>query len=410
VPRNLLRPVNLLITTHGLASFTFGLVFPYTAIYLADAPHVGDAGVALYYASAGGANLVAALLLTTGVLKLSRGSLGVLGTLLWFAGYLALPTVGSVPGVMVAAMAIGAGQGGYLAAIVPLINSLVTAEERRAVFARRYAVLNGTLAAGSLLAGLLTLALPRSVIPAFFVANAVGILPLTLAIAVAARHAKAPVVETELSGKQAVMPVFALWKVALPAAAFQLAMYLLGFSQFEATAPLVSTKLMDMSLFVVSLLLGINAAVTVGMQSLVTRLLKSRPEMTGLRIAVLLWMVGYVLVGALAAGPSWMRLAGLLLYAVFFALGECAYSCSFHPWLISLVPESELTRASALANSMMGVGNFTGPSLGIALAATGNATVVWLGLAMCCTLVTGLVSMLYSRRLVTLPSESRTPA
>jgi MFS family permease len=400
-----LRPVDAVIGAHGLASFALGLVFPYTAIYLADLPRVGTAGVALFYASSGGANLAVALLLSAGVVRLPRVRLGVLGTLLWCAGYLVMPVVGSPATVMAAAVAIGAGQGCLLAAIIPIVNALVAADERRVVFARRYAVLNATLALGALTGGALTAVLPRSVIPSFFLANAVGILPLAVAMRMARRHMAADAGQQEEGDAVPAMPVVTLWKVALPAAMVQLAMYLFGFSQFEATAPLVSEKLMDMGLFTVSLLLFVNVVVISGAQRLVTRLLEKRTEIAGLRVAVTLWVAGYLVAGALAFGPHGARLAGLLTYAVLFGLGECAYSCSFHPWLIAMVPDRALTRANALVNSMMGIGNFAGPSIGVGLALSGNATVVWFGLAASCTVVTALAGLLSGgRRLV--PAEA----
>ncbi|MFW6692237.1 MFS transporter [Streptomyces sp. MAR4 CNX-425] len=406
-----LSPANRLIVTHGLSSFCFGLVFPYTAIYLADEPGVGTTGVALFYGAAGVANVVVALLLTGGVLRLPRVALGVLGTLLWFCGYLSMPVADSHALVVAAGVTVGCGQGGFLAAIVPLLNSLVTADERRRVFARRYAVLNATLAAGSLVAGGLTLVLPRGVIPYFFVANAVGILPLTLAILVAGRHArdadeeKGAKASGTTSGKPGgegpPLPMAALVRLAMPAAAVQLAVYLFGFSQFESTAPLVSERLMDMGLFMVSVLLFVNVTVIASAQRWVTRALEGRPEIEGLRTAVALWTTAYAVAGATAFLPYGFRLVGLLAFAVVFALGECAYSCSFHPWLISLVPDRELTRANALANSMMGVGNFAGPSIGVALVVTGNASAVWFGLGLCCTVITVAVGLLARRRAVT---------
>jgi MFS family permease len=395
----LLRPVNRLIVLHGLSSFCLGLVFPYTAIHLSDLPAVGTPGVALFYACTGGANLVVALLLSAGVIRLPRVPLGVLGTLLWFAGYLTLFGASSYVAVLLAGLAIGTGQGCFLAAIVPIVNSLVTADERRSVFARRYAVLNATLAAGSLVAGLLLLVLPRAVIPYLFLANAIGILPLALAILTARRHLPATPESAEASGKtESAMPALQLWKIALPAALFQLAVYLFGLSQFEATAPLVSEKLMSMGLSTVSLLLVVNVAVIVFTQKRITGWLENKPETWGLQVAIGLWVIGYAAAGLLAFGPFGVRLTGLLIYAVLFALGECAYSCSFHPWLISLVPDRELTRANALANSMMGIGSFAGPSIGVGLAVTGNASVVWFGLAMCCTVVTVLMGLLTRRR------------
>ncbi|EWM18479.1 MULTISPECIES: MFS transporter [unclassified Kutzneria] len=391
------RPVNGLIATHGLSSFCLGLVFPYTAIYLSDLPSVGTPGVAVFYACSGGANLATALLLSTGVLRLRGVPLGVLGTLLWFVGYFALYLAGSYPAVIAAGLAIGVGQGSFLAAIIPIVNSLVTAQERRRVFARRYAVLNGTLALGSLVAAGLTLALPRTVIPYLFLANAVGMLPVTIAILLVRKHLPTVAEERESSAT----PVGQLWRITLSAAVFQLAVYLFGLSQFEATAPLVSVNLMAMGLSTVSLLLIVDVGVIASCQALITRLLEKRPELFGLRVAMLLWVAGYLCAAVASFGSYPLRLTGLLAYAVLFALGECAYSASFHPWLISLVPDRDLTRANALVNSMMGIGNLAGPSIGVTLALTGSAPTVWLTLAACCAVVTFATARTRRRQAVT---------
>lgn len=398
--RGRLRPVDGLIAAHGLSSFCLGLAMPYTAIYLAGKAGVGNTGVAVFYGGSGVANLTVALVLSTGVIRTSRVQLGVFGTLLWLVGYLGVPATGSLPTVAATAMAVGAGQGCFMAAIIPIVNSLITPDERRTVFARRYAVLNATLAAGSLVSGLLTIVLPRTVIPYFFLANAVGILPLTLAILAVRRRVKPAEEAAEPGGRQAPgrLPALALLKVVLPAAIFQLAASLFGFSQFDATAPLVATDLMDMPLYTVSLMLLVNVVTIAACQTLITRRLEKRPETTGLNIAVLLWVAGYVVVAALAYAPEGFRLGGLLVYDVLFGLGECAYSCSFYPWLISMTPEHALTRANALVNSMMGVGRFAGPSIGVVLAMSGSASVVWLGLAAGCTAVTVMGAVLSRHR------------
>ena len=115
-PRPLVAPIsprrgaNRIIALHGVSSFCYGLVFPFTGIFLADRPGIGTHGVALYYAVAGVANLAIALVLATGVVRPPRVALGVIGNLLSFAGYLLLPSVGS-PSVGLAAAANGAGQG-----------------------------------------------------------------------------------------------------------------------------------------------------------------------------------------------------------------------------------------------------------------------------------------------------------
>jgi hypothetical protein len=133
-----------IIALHGVSSFCYGLVFPFTGIFLADRPGIGTHGVALYYAVAGVANLAVALLLAMGVVRPPRVALGVIGNLLSFAGYLLMPSVGSLSAVGLAAAANGAGQGCFLAAVIPIVNSLVPEADRRRLFARRYQVLNAT--------------------------------------------------------------------------------------------------------------------------------------------------------------------------------------------------------------------------------------------------------------------------
>jgi MFS family permease len=127
--------------------------------------------------------------------------------------------------------------------------------------------------------------------------------------------------------------------------------------------------------------------VIVAAQRPITRLLEPFPEVVGLRVAVGLWVAGYVIIGGFALAPAEVRVAGMLVYGAIFALGECAYSCSYHPWLISKVPDRELTRANALSNSMMGIGVFFGPSIGVILIGTGSAPTVWLLLALMCATV-----------------------
>jgi hypothetical protein len=400
-------PANLVIIAHGLSSFCLGLAFPYTSIYLAGKPLIGTGGVALFYGSTGMANLVVAVLLSTGRVRIPQVPLCVVGVVLWVAGYSALFAVATPPQVCAAGIAVGTGQGAFLAAIIPIVSSLVSSEDRRSVFARRFAVLNGTLAAGSLVAGLLTTFLGRSVIPYFFLASGIGMLPVGLVV-IATRRATGQLdtnehAQTAGSARGARLPARALLTIAGPAAGLQLAAYLFGFSQFEATVPLVSVDLMHMPLFVVSVVLVVNIAVIVLAQRPMTKALERTSELTGLCVMGGLWTAGYAVAAALSFGSAELRLAGLIAFSALFGLGECAYSCSFHPWLISRVPPASLTQANALANSMMGIGQFSGPSIGVALAATGSAPNVWLTLTFACTVVTALLSSLRFRSTMPVP-------
>ncbi|WP_151775098.1 MFS transporter [Streptomyces abyssomicinicus] len=409
------RSVNRILFLHGLSSFCYGMVFPFIGIHLAGQPDIGTAGVAVYYGVSGVANLAVSLLLTATSARIPRHALGIGGLVLWLGCFLVLTDASAVPATATAAVLGGAGQGCFMAAIIPIVNSLVPPEERRAVFARRYQILNATLAAGSLLAGLLLTVFSRDAIVWLLVANAAGYLPVAVALWLARGVPSVPEEDAESAqsaqsaesaadaadaekpgdaagaaapGKPAAaFGAGMLIRASMGVALFQFGAYLIGYSQFEATAPLVADQLMDTGIGWISLMLTLNVAVIVLAQRHVTRWLENRPEELGLRIAVGLWVAGFVLAGLAGLGPTPVQLGGLLAYAVFFALGECAYSCSFHPWLISKVPERELTRASALCNSMMGVGMFLGPSIGVGLIGLGEPALVWLPLAALCALV-----------------------
>ncbi|GHC92884.1 hypothetical protein GCM10007079_41620 [Nocardiopsis terrae] len=393
-----LTMVDALILLNGVSVFGSGLVYPYTALYLSGTPGMGLAGVSVFYGGAAAANLATSAVLATGWLRPPPALLGLVGTLMLALGFLGAAVVESLPALAAAVLFVGCGQGCLLVAMVPVLNSLTTGEQRRSVFARRYRAVNVGLGLGALTAGLTTGLLSISVVPWMFVCNALTYLPLTYAFhRVWARERRRPTGNAEpeqgvdADGGDRRDASGSRWKwlgaAGAMAVLFQLGAYLFGHSQFEATAPLVAVRLMGIGLGTVSALLLVNTAVVAFGQTLVTRLLSSRDEAFGLRTAVVLWSAAYVVAALSAFGPFSVRLTGLLLFAVVFAIGECAYSCSFHPWLIASVRQREVTRVSALASGAMGIGTATGPSVGVALALSGEAVAVWLSLASFCLLL-----------------------
>ena len=396
------RPVYWLIGLHGASSFCYGMVLPYTAIFLSRQPGVGTGGVALYYASSGIANMVVALVLALGWLRPPRVALGVAGNALSAAGYLMLPAVSSLPQTSLAGVAVGAGQGCFLAAVIPIVSTLVPESETRRIFALRYQVLNATFALGALAAGLLTSLLSLAALPYLFVVCAIGYLPIAAALLLTRRASEAGrearVAERAAAGDDGrPMAMMLLLRATIGVVVFEVFVALFAFAQFESTAPLVAYRLMDVGLAWIPALIAVNVAVVVFAQPFMTRALERHSDVFGLRVAVGLWVGGYAVVGLSAlAGPP--ALAGLLAYAILFGLGECAYSCSFYPWMISTVPDSELTRITALTNGMMGIGLFAGPPIGIALAASGSAALVWFSLAgLCAVALVGTVRGTTSR-------------
>lgn len=388
-----IRSAYTLIALHGLTNLGFGLVFPFTTIYLAGRLSMGTTGAALYFAGAGAANLVVAVLLAIRTYRLSHYALATVGAVSSVIGCLTLSEATILPLALLAATCNGVGQGCFMAAIVPLLNGKIPPDQRRRVFAHRYQVQNLTLALGALIAGAAATWLGRSVLPWLFVAQAVGILPLGTVLlwgalrardhnGTAARPDNVTVGTARTASGQGV-PVRALVAMAGPAALFQLGAFAFGFSQLEATVPLVLDRLLGARLFIVSAMVALNVVVILAAQGVITGRLSKRTEIAGLRISVLFWIAAFALAAAASFGPAPVRIAGVAGYVVLFSLGECAYSCSFHPWVIASVPEHELVRANALVNSMMGIGLFAGPSLGAALVRTGSTVAVWSVLASC---------------------------
>ncbi len=380
------RTVWSILVLHGLSSFCYGMVLPFIGIYLAARPGIGTGGVALYYAVSGIANVVVSLLLATGLVRLSRTTLGVAGLGLLAVCFVILPFAHTVAFATLAAIGSGTGQSCFMTAIIPIVSALVPAERRRQIFARRYQILNGTLASGSMVAGLFIAGFSRSAIPWLFGVNALGYLPIAVTLLITRKVTRASESGPEdaaADGGQGSgsLATWGLVKISAAAALFQFGVYLFGFSQFEATAPLVADRLMHTGLSSVSVMFTVDVVVIAVFQGLATRLLRGRSEEFGLRAGLVLWVAGFCAVGALSLAPGGLRLTGLVLYAVLFGLGEAAYSCSFHPWLIAQVPDRELTRASALCNSAMGVGTFLGPSIGVGLLHFGSPALVWLPLA-----------------------------
>ncbi len=388
--RSRFRSVDALIAMNGVSTFGSGLIYPYTAVYLAGHAQIGISGVGTFYGVSAGANLAATAVLALGWLRPPTLLLGIVGTASLTTGYLGVSIAGSLPTLALAATFVGGGQGCLLAAMVPVLNSLISVSDRRDVFARRYRAMNIGLGLGAVVAGLAAGLLSREVIPWLFVFNAVSYIPLAVLFAVI--HQRAPVVaqlppRSSGSTAGAAGGLSTVWSGAALVVVFQLGAYLFGHSQFEATAPLVASNLMSTGLASVSVLLLANTAVVVLGQKWITRWLAPRSEVFGLRVTMLLWTAGYLVVALASLGSASVCLAGLVVFAVIFALGECAYSCSYHPWLIASVAEHDVTRASALSSGMMGVGTAAGPSIGVALILTGSAVVVWLVLAACCALM-----------------------
>ncbi|MFB8235017.1 MFS transporter, partial [Kitasatospora purpeofusca] len=154
-----------------------------------------------------------------------------------------------------------------------------------------------------------------------------------------------------------------------------------GFTQIEATVPLLLHHGMGIGLAGVSAVTAGNALVLLLLQHPVARRLEALAEEAALIAAPLLWCAAFG-AGALAtATDGAARTALLAAFAALFAIGEIAYSSAFFPLLVRFSGPASLGRGSALSSLAWSTGTAVGPPLGIAVVtATGTGT-GWLALA-----------------------------
>jgi hypothetical protein len=259
---------------------------------------------------------------------------------------------------------------------------MVPEQDRRSAFASRYRAMNVGIGAGSLVGSGLTAIASFKVLGPLFVANSVTFLPQAWFLL--RRRAIGAVGGGNDGQARPRQPFWRLYLSAGPVSLVQLGAYLLAFSQFEATAPLVAHNLLGASLAFVSLFVGLNTVAVIIVQKPVNGLLGRYRTRTGVQAAVLCWAVSYGVAWAAAPLGHAASLAGLLIFGGIFACGEAAYSCSFYPWLLGVVPVAEGSRAASLSTSTLSIGNSMGPSAGAALVSLGSADAVWGVLTVAC--------------------------
>lgn len=366
----------------GFSYFGSGLVFAYTSIFLAGRTSLGLKGAALYFGVIAVANFAGALALSGVTTPMSPGLLSGAGSILQALSYISLPYTRSPAVIALLAAVIGLGRAGSTVGITGLIASLVPEEDQRTAFARRYRAMNVGIGTGSLVASGLTALLSFRVLGLLFVANGITFLPQAWFLL--RRRAVGAVSGSGSSDQPEPAPFWRLYRSAGPVSLVQLGAYLLAFSQFEATAPLVAHNLLAASLAFISLFVGLNTLAVIVLQKPFNEFLSRYRPRTGVQVALAFWTISYAVAWITWALGHTAALIGLLIFGVAFACGEAAYACSYYPWLLSIVPATESSRAASLANSMLSVGNSLGPAGGAALVSTGSADTVWGALTTAC--------------------------
>ncbi|MCX4684424.1 MFS transporter [Kitasatospora purpeofusca] len=381
---------------HGLmaallaSSAGIGLVFPLTSIYISDQLGLGGTGAGTYFVAMAAAGCAAAVL---GGPRADRGSaaaVGAVGTTSLVLSYALLGAAGGSLPVTASGLLAGVGYGLQYAAITGVVTALVPAAGQRRAFVLRHVMTNAGMGLGATGGGLLLAAgRPAGTLPWLYEAAASASVPLAvLFLLVHRRRPAAPAApatsDNGVADPAADPPGYRTLLRSRPIALLMLAQALFataGFTQIEATVPLLLHHGMGIGLAGVSAVTAGNALVLLLLQHPVARRLEGLAEETALIAAPLLWCAAFG-AGALAtATDGAARTALLAAFAALFAIGEIAYSSAFFPLLVRFSGPASLGRGSALSSLAWSTGTAVGPPLGIAVVtATGTGT-GWLALA-----------------------------
>ncbi|MGA6157992.1 MFS transporter [Stenotrophomonas sp. NPDC087984] len=395
------RRFGLLMGALLLSSLGNGLCFPFTSIYVSQLLGLGGRAAGGYFIAMAAASFAAAL---AGGPLADRGGphrVGALGAAALAAGYALLAPADAVPLVLASGVCVGVGFGLFYASIVGVVDTAVPESGRRAAFAIRHIVNNAGIGLGSVAAGL---ALHGADTPAgtlrwLYLANGLAALPLIAVIlgvrprarpeanvAKEANEAKERSGDAQPSGPG---PTYRSLLRARPMALLILAQALfaiVGFTQIEATVPLLLHDRMAVTLGWVSVVVAANSFALIALQPLLRGRLERLPETVVLAGGPVLWAVAFGCgLGAALAGeaaPAAVRYGLLLAFAVVFAAGELMYSSAFYPLLLRWSGEEAVGRASALASLAWNLGTASGPPLGLFIVAHASATGSWLALAL----------------------------
>ncbi|WP_413115402.1 MFS transporter [Streptomyces sp. CY1] len=407
------RRFGLLMGALLLSSLGNGLCFPFTSIYVSQLLGLGGRAAGGYFIAMAAASFAAAL---AGGPLADRGGphrVGALGAAALAAGYALLAPAGAVPLVLASGVCVGVGFGLFYASIVGVVDTAVPESGRRAAFAIRHIVNNAGIGLGSVAAGL---ALHGTDTPAgtlrwLYLANGLAALPLIAVIlgvrpragaeATEAKEAKERSGDAQPSGPG---PTYRSLLRARPMALLILAQALfaiVGFTQIEATVPLLLHDRMAVTLGWVSVVVAANSFALIALQPLLRGRLERLPETVVLAGGPVLWAVAFGCgLGAALAGeaaPAAVRYGLLLAFAVVFAAGELMYSSAFYPLLLRWSGEEAVGRASALASLAWNLGTASGPPLGLFIVAHASATGSWLALALGAAAAFTVTAALYGR-------------
>jgi MFS family permease len=370
------RPAFLaMLASFAFSGFGSGLVYPFTALFISGDLHLGNPAAAAYFATGAGSATLAAIAAGRLGDRLGVRGPGACGPLLMAAAYALLGTATSLPTVMASAVTEGVGIGLYQMSFVPTVAAAAGPMERQRAFSLRYLAANVGLGTGAALGGLIvTAAHGIGTYRLLYMADAVTFLPIAIAMArLGPRRSAHSGGGTSSSGYRSLLANRRICLLLL----IQAVAWVFAFGQLETAVPLALHRAMALSPRLVAYVMGANSLGVVVLQLPMLRLLSRVTDAARLAVGMALWATAFGCAVVASVVPDPGRLWLVFCFSVLFAAAATTYAASAQPLLVTLVPEHQLPRASALASIARTGGQLTGPVIGVILIDTCPTPLAW---------------------------------
>jgi MFS family permease len=316
------------------------------------------------------------------------------GALLLAVGYGLLGLAHDLLAVLSAAVTVGVGLSLTQAALPAAVARLVPLALRRRAFTSRYLIMNVGLGVGAAIGGVAVASVSSvTVFRELYLGDVLSYVPLALIV-----YAVVPKSSRPGARKADRSPGY--WNlmrspVVVLLVSVSALIGLFGYTQFEASVPLLVHTRMGLSASIAGGVVTLNTLAVITLQRPVTRHFERYSESVVLMLAPACFAVAFCfgLVAALLHGSP--RIAVLAGFPVVFALGEAAYSSSFQPLMVKTAPGNSLGQVSGLCGLISGVCAVAGPAFGILLISHLSPLASWAALAAAVLIAFALAALLH---------------
>jgi MFS family permease len=370
----------------GLSMLGTGLWLPLNAIFLSEKRGLPVVGVGAYYAVTAFTAILATLVAGSVADRVGPFRPLAVAGVLQAVGVALLIIVDSRPGVYVAAVVCGAGNGTFFAVQTAAVTRIFGLNRLPTIFGRQYQITNIGIGAGSLVLGGLVHQLGYAGYVIGFSVNAAS-------YAIHALNVVGPVRRMAIASGLA-----GPWQPGstvrsgplrpyrdrhfLPVILIQLCVVIFGYAQLDAVVPIVFRDSAHLPLWAVTVYTAANCVGVVLFQPWAIRWVKRVGPERGLRDTMLVWLVAIV-PGLLAryVGGLLPKLLAVSLFAVVFAIGETLVSPSLQPMAAGRAPRDRLASYTAAVSVTFSVGLVVGPPVSLLVFGELGANVYWLLIA-----------------------------